>query len=422
MDKPRDKSVVRNRKIRRVIYLVLALGAVGAVSVVLGRLRPAAPTVDRGTVVIDTVKQGTIPRNVRGLGTLVPEEVVQIPAMIRGRVEKRLVYPGTEVGPDTVIFELSNPEMQRDLMDAELAFRSAEAAYNNRRVELDSQMLNQRAQAATIESDYQQAKLEAEANEQLAKERLVSDLVLKRSRMRASELAMRNDLEKQRIAMNTEVMKTQLAVAQAALDQSRTLYDLRKSQYANLRVKARMSGVLQWLEVPIQVGAQVEATTNLARVSDPKRLKAQVRVAETQAKDIAVGQSAEIDARLGVVMTGRVIHIDPSVVNGTRTVEVQLLGELPKGAVPDQNVDGTIELERLENVIYIQRPGFGQEGSTIRLFKLDSDGVHAESVPVELGRYSVQYIEVRSGLRVGDRVIVSDTSTVGDNVNRIKLN
>jgi HlyD family secretion protein len=419
MDKPRDKSVVRNRKIRRVLYVVLGLAAIGAVSAGLARLRPAAPTVDRATVVIDTVRQGEMLRNVRGMGTLVPEEIVWIPATTSGRVEKRLMQPGTTVTPDTVIFELSNPELLQQLTDAESQLRSAEAAYNNRKVELESQLLNQRAQAATVEADYQQAKLAAEANEQLAKDGLVGEILLKQSRTRAAELATRNELEKQRIAMNTEVMKTQLAVAQASLEQSRNLYGLRKRQYADLRVKAGMHGVLQQLAV--EVGQQVTPGANLARVSDPKRLKAEVRVTETQTKDILIGQRAEIDTRNGIVQ-GRVTRLDPSVINGTRTVEVQLTGELPKGAVPDLNVDGTIELEKLENILYVQRPAFGQEGSTVKLFRLEPDGQHAEAVPVQLGRYSVTHIEVRSGLRAGDKVIVSDTAQVGDNVNRIRLN
>jgi HlyD family secretion protein len=304
-------------------------------------------------------------------------------------------------------------------MDAESQLKSAEAEYNNRKVELESQLLNQKAQAATVEADYQQAKLAADANEQLAKEGLVSEIILKQSRTRASELATRNELEKQRIAMNTEAMKTQMAVTQAVLDQRRLFYELRKRQVSDLRVKAGMNGVLQ--ELAVQVGQQVQPGTNLARVSDPTRLKAEVRIPETQAKDIVIGQSAQIDTRNGFI-PGRVMRIDPAVINGTRTVDVQLLGELPRGAVPDLNVDGTIELERLENVLYIQRPAFGQENSTIKLFKYEPDGKHAEAVTVQLGRSSVTTIEIRSGLKVGDKVIVSDTSQLGDNTNRIRLN
>jgi HlyD family secretion protein len=300
-----------------------------------------------------------------------------------------------------------------------LAYKSAEAAYNNRKVELEAQLLNQKAQAATVESDYQQAKLQAEANEQLAKDRLVSDIVLKQSRTRAAELSTRNELEKQRIAMNTEAVKTQLAVAQSTLDQSRALLELRRRQAADLRVKAGIRGVLQ--DVPVEVGQQVQPGTNLARVSDPTRLKAEVRIAETQVKDIQPGQPAEIDTRNGVI-PGRVARINPSVVDGTRTVEVQLIGELPKGAVPGLNVDGTIEVSRLDSVLYVQRPAFGQEDSTVKLFKIEADNQHAEAVTVELGRGAVTTIVIRSGLKVGDKVIVSDTSQIGDNANRIRLN
>jgi HlyD family secretion protein len=419
MDVPRSSTVIRNKKIRRAIYIVLTLAAMAGVSFVLARLKPAAQTVDASTVWPDVVKQGQMIRQVRGLGTLVPEEIVWIPSTTSGRIEKRLVQPGTTVRPDMVIFEMSNPELQQQLMDAESQLRSAEAEYNNRKVELESQLLNQKAQAATVEADYQQAKLAADANEQLSKEGLVSEIILKQSRMRASELATRNELEKQRIAMNTEAMKTQLAVTQAVLDQRRLFYDLRKRQVSDLRVKAGMNGVLQ--ELAVQVGQQVQPGANLARVSDPTRLKAEVRIPETQAKDIVIGQSAQIDTRNGFI-DGRVMRIDPAVINGTRTVDVQLLGELPKGAVPDLNVDGTIELERLENVLYIQRPAFGQENSTIKLFKYDPDGKHAEAVTVQLGRSSVTTIEIRGGLKVGDKVIVSDTSQLGDNTTRIRLN
>jgi HlyD family secretion protein len=419
MDKVRDPSVKRNKKIRRVLYGLLLIAAVAGISVGLSKLKPAAPSVDAATVVSDTVKRGDMTVTRRGLGTLVPEEIVWIPALTSGRVEKRMVQPGTIVTPDTVIFELSNQELQQQLRDVEAQLKSAEAAYINRKTDLESQLLTQRAQAATIESNYQQARLEAEANETLAKEGLVSDLVLKRLRSSAAELATRNELEKKRIAMAVEAMATQLAVSQSALDQSRTLYELRKKQIADLRVRAGMHGVLQ--ELSVQIGQQVAPGTNLARVSDPTRLKAEVRIAETQAKDIQEGQAAEIDTRNGII-PGRVRRVDPSVQNGTRLVEVQLLGELPKGAVPDLNVDGTIIIDKLTNVLYVQRPTFGQNGSTIKLFKYEPDGKHAESVTVQLGQDAVTTIVIKSGLQVGDKVIVSDMSQVGDNVNRIRLN
>jgi HlyD family secretion protein len=419
MDKPRDASVKRNKKIRRVLYVILAVGTISGVSVVLARLKPAAPTVERATMIIDTVKQGEFRVTRRGLGTLVPEEISVVPAMTSGRVVKRNVLPGTAVTPDTVIIELSSPEAQQLLMDAELAFKSAEATYKNRQVDLDANLLTLRSQAASVESDYQQAKLQYEAYEPLTAAKLYPELELKRLKTRATELAARSELEKQRVVMSTENMKTQLAVAQSTLDQSRTLLNLRRQQASNLRVKADLRGILQ--EMLVEVGVQVTAGMPLARVSDPTRLKAEVRIAETQAKDIQQGQKAEIDLR-SVVIPGRVTRIDPSVVDGTRKVEVQLIGDLPRDAVPSMNVDGTIELFRLPNVLKVQRPAFGQEDSTVKLFRMEPDDVHAVAVTVQLGRTSVTEIEIRGGLKVGDKVIVSDTSQLGDNADRIKLN
>lgn len=419
MDKPRDKSVARNRKIRRVIYIVLGIIAIGGVSLFLARLKPAAQTVEASTVIADTVKQGEMVRNVRGLGTLVPEEIVWIPAVTSGRVEKRLVQPGTNVTPETVIIELSNQELQQQLLDAELQLKSAEAEYTNKKVELETQLLNQKAGAATIENEYQKAQLNAEANDELAKDGLVSKIILKQSKMQAAELGTRNELEKKRIAMTSEAVKTQLAVTQSTLDQRRTLVELRRKQVSDLRVRAGMHGVLQQLAV--EVGQQVTPGANLARVSNPNKLKAEVKIAETQLKDIHIGLPASIDTRNGIV-PGRVVRVDPASQNGTVTVDVALDGALPPGARPDMSVDGTIELERLPSVLKIQRPAFGQEKSTIKLFKYEADGQYASAVTVQLGRQSVTEIEIVGGLKAGDKVIVSDTSTLGDNVTRIRLN
>ena len=419
MDVPRSKSVVRNRKIRQVIYGVLVFAVIGGVTYGVSRLKPAAPTVERATCIIEAVKQGEMVRNVRGLGTLVPEDIVWIPSTTSGRIDKRLVQPGSEVRPDTVLFEMSNPELQQQLLDAEQQLHSAEAEYKNREVDLNAQLLNQRAQAATVQSDLSQARLTAEANSQLFKEGLVSDIVFKQSKTRAEELATRYELEQKRIAMNSEAIKTQLAVQQATLEQRRAMVDLRRRQVADLRVRAGMHGILQlWA---VEVGQQVTPGTNLARVSDPSRLKAQVRIAETQAKDITIGQNAEIDTRNGII-PGRVTRIDPQAQNGTVTVDVALQGELPKGARPDMSVDGTIELERLPNVIKVGRPAFGQDNSTITLFKLEPDDIHAVATKVALGRSSVTEIEIREGLRPGDKVILSDTSTWSDKGDRIRLN
>ncbi|HKQ76381.1 MAG TPA: HlyD family efflux transporter periplasmic adaptor subunit [Blastocatellia bacterium] len=421
MDKPRDASVKRNKKIRRVLYVILAVGVISGVSVVLARLKPAAPTVERATMIIDTVKQGEFRVTRRGLGQLVPEEngISVVPALTSGRVLKRNVLPGTAVTPDTVIIELASPEAQQQLLDAELAYKSAEATYKTRQVDLEAQLLTLKSQAASVESDYQQAKLQYEAYEPLTAANLYPQLELKRLKTRSTELAARSELEKQRIAMSTDNMKAQLAVAQSALDQSRNLLELRKQQVANLRVKAGLRGLLQ--DLLVEVGVQVTLGAPLARVSDPTRLKAEIRIAETQAKDIQQGQTAEIDLRT-VIIPGRVNRIDPAVVDGTRKVEVQLIGDLPKDAVSMMNVDGTIELFRLPNVLKMQRPAFGQEDSTVKLFRMEPDDIHAVAVTVQLGRTSVTEIEIRGGLKVGDKVIVSDTSQLGDNADRIRLN
>jgi HlyD family secretion protein len=419
MDKPRDASVKRNKKIRRVLYVVLALGTIGAVSVMLARLKPAAQTVERATMIIDTVKQGEFVVTRRGLGTLVPEENRVVPATTSGRVIKRLLVEGTNVTPDTVILELISPEVQQQLKAAELEFKSAEATYKNRQVDLDAQLLTLKSQAAAVESQYQQAKLQYEAYEPLWKANLYPELDLKRLKTSAAELGARSELEKQRVVMSTDNMRTQMAVAQSALDQARELLNLRKEQADNLRVKAGIRGILQ--QFLVEVGVQVTIGTPLARVSDPTRLKAEVRIAETQARDIQTGQKAEIDTRNGII-PGRVSSKDPSVVDGTIKVVVQLLGDLPSGAVPSLNVDGTIELFRLPSVLKMQRPAFGQENSKVKLFRMEPDDIHAVAVTVELGQTSVTEVEIRGGLRAGDKVIVSDTSQLGDTADRIRLN
>ena len=417
MDIPR-KTAARNKKIRRIIYGAVVLAAIPLITLGLSRLKPAAPSVDAGQVWPDVVKRGPMLRSVRGLGTLVPEEIRFIPAASSGRVERRLLQPGTNVSADTVLFELSNPELEQQSMEADSQLASAQAAFENRKVELESTILNQQALAATVQADYSQAKLTAESNESLYKQGLLPELQLKLSRTRAQELATRNGIEEKRLAINTEALKTQLAVQQALLDQARELAKLRRRQLEELKVRAGISGVLQ--EVLVQVGQQVEPGTNLARVADPKRLKADVKIAETQAKDIQIGQTATIDTRNGVV-PGRVIRIDPAVINGTVTVDIRLEGELPKGARPDLSVDGTVELEKLDDVLYVGRPAFGTENSTVSLFRYDPDGKTADRVQVKFGRSSVNQIEILEGLRVGDKVILSDTSQ-WDNVNRIRLN
>jgi HlyD family secretion protein len=387
------------------------------VTVALSRLKPAAPTVEKGTLWFGTVKRGEMLRNHRGLGTLVPEDIRWIPARTQGRVEERLIYPGTKVSAHDVIMILSNPELEQQVQDAELALKVTEAAFANLKVQLESELLNQRAGAAQVESAYRQALLAAETDEQLRKEGLTSELVAKRSALQASELKQRDEIEKKRLEIAAESVRARLASQQAQVDQSRALHELRKKQLDSLKVRAGFDGVLQLLAV--EVGQQVAPGTNLARVANPTRLKAEIRIAETQAKDVQIGQKAEIDTRNGIVM-GRVSRIDPAVQNGTVTVDVALEGTLPPGARPDLSVDGTVEIERLADVMYVERPVQGQPNSTVTLFKVVEDGGGAERVQVKLGRSSVNFIEVLAGLQVGEQVILSDMSAQ-DGRDRVRL-
>ena len=417
MDIPRGEEVARRRKFKRIVTGLLLIIGVAAVTYVLGTLKPAAPEVDGATLWPDTVKRGEMLRQVRGLGTLVPEDIRWIPATTQGRVEKRLVLPGTMVKPDTVILELSNEELIQTAQDAKLRYNAALADVDNLRASLDTELINQRAQAATVEAGYKEAKLQAEIDEQLFKEGLGSELNFKRSKVRAEELATRWALEQQRLDVHKESTRARLVAQQAQVDQARALMDLRQSQLDALKVRAGMNGVLQLLAVDI--GQQVGPGTNLARVSDPSRLKAEIRVAETQAKDVIPGQKAMVDTRNGIV-PGRVIRVDPASSGGTVAVDIALEGDLPPGARPDLSVDGTIEIERLTDVLFVGRPVQGQANSTIGLFKITPDGREAERVQVKLGRSSVNTIEIVEGLKEGDRVILSDMSAQ-DAVDRIRI-
>ena len=400
-------SNLRKKRIRQAIYAAVGLLVVVLVSVGLSRLRPAAPTVERAVVWPDSVKRGPMVREVRGLGTLTPEDIRWIPATTQSRVEKIVLRPGTPVKHDSVILLLSNRQLDQQLQDAELKLGAAEAALANLKVQLQNDLLAQRAAAANAEADFNKAKMQAEMNLALAKDQLVSDLVLKQSQVDAEETGIKNQIAKEQLDSKAESIRAQLAVQQSAVDQARAVMALARQQHDELSVRAGLDGMLQL--VPVDEGQQVAPGTNLARVANPSRLKAEIKIAETQAKDIQIGQKAEVDTRNGVV-EGRVVRIDPSVQNGTRTVDVTLLGTLPKGAVPDLSVDGTIELERLADVLYMGRPAFGQDQSVVGLFKIDPDGVNAERVQVKLGRSSVNQIEVLSGLKVGDQVILSDMS------------
>ena len=410
-------SNAKKKRIKQAIYAGVGLLTVVLVSVGLSRLKPAAPTVERAVVWPDSVKRGPMVRQVRGLGTLTPEDIRWIPATTQGRVEKIILRPGTQVKSTDVILELTNPQLEQQLQDASLKLQAAEAGLSNIKVQLNNDLLQQRATSANIEADFNKAKMQAQMNEALAKDQLVSDLVLKQSQVDAQSLEVRNQISKDQLASKADSMRAQMAVQQSLVDQARALLTLTQQQRNELKVRAGLDGMLQL--VPVEVGQQVAPGTNLARVANPSRLKAEIKIAETQAKDIQLGQKAEVDTRNGIV-EGRVARIDPSVQNGTRTVDVTLTGPLPKGAVPDLSVDGTIELERLNDVLFMGRPACGQDQSVVGLFKIGADGATAERVQVKLGRSSVNTIEVLSGLKVGDQVILSDMSAY-DAYDRIRL-
>jgi len=417
MDIQRPSSVARNKKIRHIIIGVGALIGIALITVALSRLKPAAPTVERGTAWLDTVKRGPMVRQVRGLGTLVPEEIRWIPAATDGRVERIVVYPGTPVTPDTVILELVNPNQSQALLEAEQQLNGAEAQYKNLQVTVANDLLAQEAGANAVTADYRQAKLQAEADGQLAKEGLVSSLTSRLSQVRSDNLGVRDQIEQKRYTSMRDSAQSRLAVQQAEVNRLRALLALRRSQVSQLHVRAGIAGMLQ--QVPVDVGQQVGPGTNLARVADQRHLKAQLKIAETQAKDIVIGQTASVDTRNGMI-PGHVSRIDPAVQNGTVTVDVALEGELPKGARPDLSVDGTIELERLDDILYVGRPTYGQEQSVISLFKLDEDGVTCTRTKVSIGKTSVNTVEVKAGLKQGDQVILSDMSQY-DAFDRIRL-
>ncbi len=411
-------SNAREKKIRRIVYSTVALLLLGGVTFGLSKLQPAAPSVDKATIWPDEVKRGPMVREVRGLGTLVPLDIRWIPAQTAARVERIVVRPGPQLlNPGTVILELSDPILQRDVVDSEFQLKGAEADYANLRVQVDSDLMNQKANEAAVRSDYEQARLQHDVDEKLFKEGIYADHTRSLSRVKEEQLAIRVHLEGERTKIAVDSAKARLAAQQAKIDEQKALYQLKKSQADALHVRAGINGVLQLL--PVEEGANVAVGTNLARVADPRRLKAEIKIAETQAKDVAYGQHATIDTRNGVVK-GHVIRIDPSVVNGTVTVDVGIDDPLPLGARPDLSVDGTIELENLKDVLYVGRPVHGQADSTIGIFKIIDDGAEAVRVNVKLGRSSVNTIEVVQGLKVGDKVILSDMSA-WDNFDRVRL-
>ena len=419
-------NVAKEKRKKRIIYGVIAVLILGGITYGLSRLKPAAPTVEKNLVWMDVVKRGPMVRQVRGLGTLVPEEISWIAARTSGRVDKIILRPGAAVEPGSLILVLANPDVEQAAANANSQLNAAEAQLTNLKVQTESALLAAEATAAQAKSVYETSKLQAEVKEQLFHDGLVSELELKLTQATAAQAATSNLIEQKRYAFSQESIKPQLAVQQAEVDRLRSQAELRREEFEALHVRANMAGVLSALGTPtfpIEIGAQVQLGTNLARVADPTKLKAEIHIAETQARDVAIGQIASIDTRNGIV-DGRVSRIDPTVQNGTVLVDVTIVNELPRGARPDLSVDGTIELERLDNVVYVGRPAFGQENSTVGIFKANGDkntATEATRVQVKLGRSSVNTIEILSGLQPGDWVILSDMSQWDSN-DRVRLN
>ena len=409
----------RKKRRRQILWLSAALVVLIGVTLKISRLKPAAPSVERGTVWTDTVKRGPMLRQVRGLGTLVPsqEAVRQIPAETDATVVRIRLLPGSQVRADTVLLEMSNPQVEQAAVDAQLQLKAATAQYQSLRGRLDSDLMNQKAGAATVGADYSQAQRQAQTDKELYELGVISGLAYKQSKGKADELTTRNDLESQRMTVAERAILSQLGEQQAKIDQMRTLAELKQKQLDALKVRAGIDGVL--VDLPMQVGQHVLPGAMLAKIVQPEHLMAELKVAETQARDVQIGEPAAVDTHNGVI-AGTVMRVDPAVQNGTVTVDVKLAGELPKGARPDLSVDGTIDLERMADVLYVGRPAFGQENSTISLFKLDADGKGAARVAVKVGRASVNSIQLLEGLHDGDTVILSDMSR-WDNVDRIRL-
>jgi HlyD family secretion protein len=418
MDIARPEFKQQNRR-RQIIWSALGIVAVAAATIGVTRLKPAAPEVERSTVWTDTVKRGPMLRQVRGLGSLIPSQEFtrQIPAETEATIVRILKLPGSQVKPDTILLEMSNPQVEQEAVDAKLQLKAAEAEYQSLRVTLQSNLMNQKAGAATVNSDYTQAKLQADTDKALYDLGVISGLAYKNSKSKSDELTTRNNIEDERLDINQKAIETQMAQQQAKVDQVRTLAGLKQKQLDALRVRAGIEGVL--VDLPLQVGQHVTPGTMLAKVVQPDHLIAELKIAETQARDVQIGQPALVDTHNGTA-SGTVMRVDPAVQNGTVTVDVKLTGELPKGARPDLSVDGTIDLEKLDDVLYVGRPAFGQENSTISLFKLDPDSKGAVRVPVKVGRASVNAIQILEGLHEGDTVILSDMSR-NDNTDRIRL-
>jgi HlyD family secretion protein len=418
MDISRPDLKAKKRK-RQVLWGAIGVVVLAAVTFLVMRLKPAAPSQDRSAVWTDTVKRGPMIRQVRGLGTLVPREdaIRQIPAQTEATVVRILTLPGSVVKPDTVLLELADPQATQLALDAELSLKSARADLRNVQVKVQSDLMAQKSAAATVNADYNQAQRQAKTDKSLYSLGVISGLAYNSSQGKADELSTRNKLEEQTVDINEKAIESQLAVQQAKVEQAQAIYDLKRQQLDALKVRAGISGVLT--SMPLAVGQHVTLGTMLAEVVQPNQLKAQLKIAETQARDIQLGQPASVDTHNGLA-DGVVTRIDPAVVNGTVTVDVKLVGNIPDGARKDLSVDGTIDLERMKDVLYVGRPAFGNEESTITLFKLDPDGKGAVRVPVKVGRASVNAIQVLQGLHEGDTVILSDMSRY-DTTDRIRL-
>lgn len=417
MDIKRTPKSKLKKRIRNGVLIVIGIAAIGGITYGLSKMKPAAPTLDRSTAIIGTVKRGEMVREVKGNGTLVPQVTRWIPAPADGRVEKILVQAGVEVSAGTVIVELSNPQMEQQAVDASLQVKTAEADAENLKVKLESDGMTQESQIASIKAEYSQAKLQLDTDEALAKQGLVADLTLKVSRVKVEDLANRVRVEQQRLTISSKSNKAQLNAQQSRVDQLRALAKLKQDQLDALKVRAGTNGVLQ--QVIVQEGQQLTPGVNIARIADPASLKAELKVAETQINDVREGQSAVVDTRNGLIQ-GRVSRIDPAAREGTFTVDVTFTEALPSSARADLSVDGTIELERLRNVLYVDRPAFGQAQQTIGMFKLTPDGQEAARTQVRLGRTSVSTVEVVDGLREGDQVVISDTTSM-DSYTRIRV-
>ena len=412
------QGVAKKKKIRRLLYLVLAAVVVAVAGWKVNQLKPAAPSVELATVWPDTVKRGPMLREVRGLGTLVPEDILWIQAEFDAQVSKILAQSGDDVRPGAPLIVLANPQMEADANDFEWQTKQAEANYTDLKVRLQSQAFDQQALVASGQSELKQAEITREKEQQLFKMQLEPEVSMKLADAKWEEAVSRAQLERQKLDVMKDSAEAQLAAQNVQVEKLRATYDLKKKQVAELTIRATSYGRMQ--EMTLQVGQRVKPGDILAKVAQPGKLMARLQIPETQAKDIVAGQKAQVDTRNGIV-AGHVVRIDASVVNGTRSVDCKLDGPLPAGAVPDLSVDGTVEIERIADVMYVGRPVFAQPNSSASLFRIEQEGKAASRVTVKFGRASVNTIEILGGLNVGDRVILSDMSAQ-DQTSRIRLN